>query len=328
MKASPMCHSILRRIGSDSQSSPIGYAEDTWSQLLRDFSAGQLKPRYNPSPGLEIGGRPFPRRDLLPSRHFLTDNVFEATRGKTAEFAGEARIDLPRFAAVTPFPNTPLFHRLEAEGRLLTKDGSLYDAQHVVFQPAKMSVQELQRGVELAWIHAYSQLAPAWTIERILNPGKSGLAIDAFGVVRTKGRIIAAGALWDQRPFRQTVIRGCSRSLACVRPIVNPLGGVFGLSPLPRVGSVLSHAFLSPLATSTDSASVLGELVSSFGQRAAAKSTDYLTLALPSNDVRLTELRRCFRTRSYSSRLYRVRWPGDPTFEIESRPIPPDVALL
>jgi radical SAM superfamily enzyme YgiQ (UPF0313 family) len=75
---------------------------------------------------------------------------------KTAEFAVAARIDLPRFAAVTPFPNTPLFHRLEAEGRLLTKDWSLYDAQHVVFQPAKMSVQDLQRGVELAWKHAYS----------------------------------------------------------------------------------------------------------------------------------------------------------------------------
>ena len=30
------------------------------------------------------------------------------------------------------------------------------DAQHVVFQPAKMSVTELQQGVEAAWKHAYS----------------------------------------------------------------------------------------------------------------------------------------------------------------------------
>jgi hypothetical protein len=75
---------------------------------------------------------------------------------ETAEFAVAARIDLPRFAVVTPFPNTPLFRRLEAEGRILTRDWELYDAQHVVFQPARMSVQELQEGTEAAWKHAYS----------------------------------------------------------------------------------------------------------------------------------------------------------------------------
>ncbi|MCC6988657.1 MAG: B12-binding domain-containing radical SAM protein, partial [Acidobacteria bacterium] len=282
----------------------VGYAEDTWPQLLRDLAAGALRPRYVQAPGLDLGGRPFARRDLLPSRQFLTSNVFEATRGcvhpcdfcvvptawgrrpfqkpvedvvadirqhgarklifidlnlvadrayavrlftaliplrlqwyglstvlladdeelldlaessgcagllmgleslsganlkrnhkgftspdrflhvvdrlhahrialqgcfvfgldddapdvflKTAEFAVHAGIDLPRFAGVTPFPGTPLFTRLEAEGRILTRDWELYDAQHVVFQPRNMSVEELQQGVEVAWKHAYS----------------------------------------------------------------------------------------------------------------------------------------------------------------------------
>jgi radical SAM superfamily enzyme YgiQ (UPF0313 family) len=75
---------------------------------------------------------------------------------KTAEFAVEAKIDLPRFAIVTPFPNTALYKRLEAEGRLLTRDWELYDGQHVVFKPARMSVEELQTGTEAAWKHAYS----------------------------------------------------------------------------------------------------------------------------------------------------------------------------
>jgi len=68
----------------------------------------------------------------------------------------QAKIDLPRFAVVTPFPNTPLHKRLEAEGRILTRNWELYDAQHVVFQPKHMSVDELQRGIESAWKHAYS----------------------------------------------------------------------------------------------------------------------------------------------------------------------------
>jgi radical SAM superfamily enzyme YgiQ (UPF0313 family) len=75
---------------------------------------------------------------------------------ETAEFAVQAKIDLPRFAIVTPFPNTALYNRLEREGRILTRDWELYDGQHVVFQPRKLSVRELQEGTEIAWKHAYS----------------------------------------------------------------------------------------------------------------------------------------------------------------------------
>src|SRR5262249_25898506 len=75
---------------------------------------------------------------------------------KTARFAVEAKIDLPRFAIVTPFPNTGLYKRLDSEGRILTRNWELYDGQHVVFEPRKMSVRELQVGTEAAWKHAYS----------------------------------------------------------------------------------------------------------------------------------------------------------------------------
>ena len=281
-----------------------GYAEDTWPRLLHDFAAGKLKPAYHQAPDLSLAGRPFPRRELLPSKHYITSDVFEATRAcihncdfcvvptawgrkplqkpveevvadirsrgarriifidlnlishrgyakrlfgaliplklhwyglstvlladddellelaarsgcrgllmglesisntnlresgkgfnspekfarvverlhdhgialqgcfvfglddddpevfqRTAEFAVQAKVDLPRFAVVTPFPNTPLYLRLEAEGRILTRDWELYDGQHVVFQPKRMSVQQLQEGIETAWKHAYS----------------------------------------------------------------------------------------------------------------------------------------------------------------------------
>jgi radical SAM superfamily enzyme YgiQ (UPF0313 family) len=75
---------------------------------------------------------------------------------ETARMAVEARIDLPRFAVVTPFPGTALYQRLESEGRILTRNWELYDGQHVVFQPARMSVQQLQDGTERAWRYVYS----------------------------------------------------------------------------------------------------------------------------------------------------------------------------
>jgi radical SAM superfamily enzyme YgiQ (UPF0313 family) len=59
----------------------VGYAEETWPQLLRDFTNGRMAKMYRQAEGLDLAGRPFARRDLLPSKHYLTSNVFEATRG-------------------------------------------------------------------------------------------------------------------------------------------------------------------------------------------------------------------------------------------------------
>lgn len=80
-----------------------------------------------------------------------TPDVFD----NTVEFAIEAGVDLPRFAVLTPFPGTPLHRRLEAEGRILTRDWDLYDGQHVVFQPKCMTVQDLAYGHERAWKAVY-----------------------------------------------------------------------------------------------------------------------------------------------------------------------------
>ncbi|MAE66302.1 MAG: B12-binding domain-containing radical SAM protein [Phycisphaeraceae bacterium] len=281
----------------------VGYAEESWPRLLRDFASDRMRSRYDQDPGLSIAGTPFPRRDLLPRRRFSTTNVFEATRGcshdcdfcvvpsawgrsplrrpvgevvadirqhgarklifidlnliahrgyaaelfaaliplriswyglatvliaddielldlarrsgcrglliglesirseslagankgfhdpqrypeltrllhehgialmgcfvfgfdgdtrtvfqETAEIAVSARIDLPRFAVLTPFPGTALYRRLEREDRIMTRDWEKYDGQHVVFRPQRMSADELQAGTSAAWRYAY-----------------------------------------------------------------------------------------------------------------------------------------------------------------------------
>ncbi len=281
----------------------VGYAEDSWPQLLHDFRDGKLQSRYRQQPGLLLGGRPLPRRDLLPDGNFTVGNTLEATRGcihkcnfcvvptawgrplqhpvgeviqdiknmrarrlifmdlnliadkeyakelfraliplkvtwgglvtteiawddelldlaarsgckglligfesltpealkeckkgfnllkeyaeviarvherkiaimgtfvfgfdhdgvegfaNTVDFVMEHKIELPRYAVLTPFPGTPLHQRLDSEGRLLHKDWSLYDGQHVVFQPSLMTPGELQRGIEWTWKKTYS----------------------------------------------------------------------------------------------------------------------------------------------------------------------------
>lgn len=296
----------------------VGYAEETWPRLLRDFAAGRLAPRYDQDPELVLTGYPLPDRSVLPRRHYLTSGVFEATRScvhacefcvapaawgrkplnkpvaaviddlrrerarraifvdlnlissrryatelfraliplriswyglatvrvaddpellelleasgcrglllgfesivpgnlqgvrkgfnrpegygvvvrrlhehriavqgcfvfgmdedtsevceQTARLAVEIGVDLPRFAIATPFPGTPLYRRLSEQGRILTRDWELYDGQHAVFQPARMTPWELEQATERAWRHAYSWRGIASRLRRGAAP--------------------------------------------------------------------------------------------------------------------------------------------------------------
>jgi len=75
---------------------------------------------------------------------FGSDTDTVETIRQTAEFALTNRIDSIQFMTLTPFPNTPFYDKLEEESRILTRDWSLYDGHHTVFQPALLSPEELQ----------------------------------------------------------------------------------------------------------------------------------------------------------------------------------------
>jgi radical SAM superfamily enzyme YgiQ (UPF0313 family) len=87
---------------------------------------------------------------------FGFDNDDESVFERTVEFVDKVKIDLPRYAVMTPFPGTGYFRRLEAEGRLLHTNWSLYDVEHVVFQPKRMSPERLQEGLEWGWRQSYT----------------------------------------------------------------------------------------------------------------------------------------------------------------------------
>lgn len=68
--------------GHHANSVVVGYAEDTWPELLRDLSRGALRREYRQAPdfSLDRPDMPFARRELFDRRSFLTQAVFEATR--------------------------------------------------------------------------------------------------------------------------------------------------------------------------------------------------------------------------------------------------------
>jgi radical SAM superfamily enzyme YgiQ (UPF0313 family) len=69
-------------------------------------------------------------------------DVFE----KTVEWIEANRLACATFHILTPYPGTPLFAQMEAEGRILHRDWSRYDTGHVVFRPRHMTAEELAAG--------------------------------------------------------------------------------------------------------------------------------------------------------------------------------------
>lgn len=85
---------------------------------------------------------------------FDTDDtgVFE----EAADYIVNAKFDLPQISIYTPFPGTPVYDQMERDGRILTRDWSRYNGQNVVFRPARMRPEELEKGTDYVRTRAYS----------------------------------------------------------------------------------------------------------------------------------------------------------------------------
>ncbi|WP_421903562.1 B12-binding domain-containing radical SAM protein [Maridesulfovibrio sp.] len=76
-----------------------------------------------------------------------TKDIFQ----ESLDFVNEIGIDEVESVILCPFAGTPLYKRLEAEGRLLTKDWSKYDCSQAVFKPKHMTQKELEEGATWFW---------------------------------------------------------------------------------------------------------------------------------------------------------------------------------
>lgn len=107
--------------------------------------------------------------------------VFFASFGVGFDFAGEeqfdmilefcrsARIRLAEFFIATPFPGTPFWHELKAQGRLIEPvDWGRYNGANVVFTPKNLSQERLRRGFLDLWKGFYKD-ADARQINSLLS---------------------------------------------------------------------------------------------------------------------------------------------------------------
>lgn len=173
-----------------------------------------------------------------------------------------------------------------------------------------------------------AQLTLPWSQRCWASLAGHGITPDDFVVLRRKGRIAAAAAVWDQRTFRQAVIDGVTGPFRVAQPFVNGWHRLRGLPPLPRVGDVVPQGAL--LGASLDDTRDWPALWRALQPHAAARGLSWLTLALDRRDPACAQLQRLIQPREYVTTLYEVTWHDGPVWadSWDTRLMRPEVGLL
>jgi radical SAM superfamily enzyme YgiQ (UPF0313 family) len=104
----------------------------------------------------------------------------------------EWELDAVEVNILTPYPGTPLFDRLEREGRILTRDWSRYNQVEVVFKPKQMSEKELFEGTRKVAKEFYT------------TPNVIIRALRTFALVRKIPAVLPAGTNYSfQRYYKK-----------------------------------------------------------------------------------------------------------------------------
>lgn len=148
------------------------------------------------------------------------------------------------------------------------------------------------------------QLAPCWNAGDLAAGPGGGLCPDDFAVALRGGTIIGCLALWDQRGFKQVVVRGYAPALRVVRPLANIIAPLAGMPRLPRIGAPIRFAHLSHLGLDRDHPEVLEALIGQLARRARRRGLDTLMFGVSVRHPLTAFVRRRFRHREYATVLY------------------------
>jgi len=162
---------------------------------------------------------------------------------------------------------------------------------------------------ELGRVGPGHQFQPVWTTETLRSSRRCrGLSYQNFFLAWNGDRLLGCIALWDQRKFKQTMIRSYARKLARLRPAFNLVAPLISQPALPAPGSRLNSAFLSHAAIEQDDPETAIALIRHACRDASLRGIDYVMLGLAERSPLLAEIKRQFSCHSYVSMLYLVYW--------------------
>lgn len=149
---------------------------------------------------------------------FGMDGDDETVFDRTVAWAIEQGIETATFHILTPYPDTDLYRRMAAQGRMLHHDWDLYDTRHVVYRPAKLSTAQLEAGYWRAYRDFYrwgSIFKGAWAKDSLT--GKLRHVAYAGGWKKFEPMwdwVIRARRAGNMLPFLEAILAGFGRQPA------------------------------------------------------------------------------------------------------------------
>ncbi len=175
------------------------------------------------------------------------------------------------------------------------------------------------------------QFHPVWTDQNLRSEDRCrGLSPEDFILCRDGEQLLGCLALWDQRSFKQTVIRGYSNRLARARPLLNAVAPLLSRPRLPSAGARLESAFLSHVAVEPDDEPTLVALIGHACREALERKLDYVMLAFAERNPLAEVIRKRFPCHNYVSMIYVVYWEDGAAAvnQLDGRIPHPEVAIL
>lgn len=175
------------------------------------------------------------------------------------------------------------------------------------------------------------QLSPYLSEEWLQNTaGHPGLDISDFWLLRDKNGVLrCCFALWDQRAFKQSVVKGYKAPLKHLRILYNGYARMTKRVELPQAGKALEHLYVAFFACDDDDTDLAVNVLKEAAYIARAKGATSCVMGISSHHVLLPILKHRLKPEIYRTQIEVVTLKGDDQYTNTSeRIIQPEVALL
>jgi len=157
--------------------------------------------------------------------------------------------------------------------------------------------------------------------------GQTGLRVQDFWLLKDKGAIKAACAIWDQRKLKQSVVRGYRFPLNIIRQAYNLYAKLSGRVALPAVGDKINYIFIAFLAVSGEASKHTKAIVTTARKLVKEKGANVAMLGVSTQNPIASYLE-TIPHHAYSTIIESVTWPTYREQKIDDRPVQPEIAVI
>jgi hypothetical protein len=175
------------------------------------------------------------------------------------------------------------------------------------------------------------QFAMAWQEDEIERLTLFGLSPESRFGIRRSGQLCGSVGLWDQRAYRQAVVRRYPVSLSALRPFYNLASKLLNRPLLPKKGEAMNVAVASHFSWFDGREETFSQLVEAALSRASNLGISATAFGFAVGSQCYQLMRECFpRAMEFKTQLFKVFWPDDVTHQtpLDGRPLHPELGVL